>query len=225
MNKEAFEKFVRHQCEKNGIIFKVEKIEKILTPLSGQLCSGFFEENETNPPTLGIASNLPDDQFFSVLAHEYSHACQFLENSPYWNKVKLTSKEEQKYSKKINAKGCEAGDIIQYWLDGVLELTSNELKNLTKRATDVEFDCEKRTISLIKKMNLAIDVKFYAQQANAYLFSYFFAATYRLWPSKPLYMIKEIYSLFPNTIDPKFCQNIPENYIEDIFNKLKNNNT
>jgi hypothetical protein len=50
---------------------------------------------------------------------------------------------------------------------------------MVERTVGVEFDCETRTVNLIKEMQLAISEKEYAQKANAYLMIHYFAKKHR----------------------------------------------
>lgn len=221
MNKQEFLNFVEKKCINHGIIFKISNDNTIKTEMLKTSCSGFFEENQKIKPTLGIAGLLSDQLFFEVLAHEFSHAMQWVENSIYWTQSRLTPSDILKYQSRIDSQisGLETGDILSLWLDSAVELSPDELEDLTIRTTAVEFDCESRTVDLIRSSQLEIDSDTYAQKANAYLITYFFSQKTRKWtkPGHALYTKPEFYSLMPTKINSTFCKNISTQLINIIL--------
>lgn len=222
MNKQEFLDYVKSNCAKKGIIFKVSSNSVIKTEATGSDCSGFFEESLVVPATLGIAGELNDKQFFEVLAHEFSHSQQWLEQSKEWRESRLNKEEVVKYSQILgkDVNGLETGDIVTMWIDRELELDSITINDLINRTTAVEFDCEQRTVELIESLKLDIDTKVYAQKANAYLLTYFYAMKTRMWTKtgKATYTIQEVYSKMPAFIHKEFCRNITPALIE-LVNK------
>lgn len=214
MNKNTFLEYVKAECLKNKITFM--PVEGLTTKtITKQIdCSGFFEENHKTPPTLSVATGLPDRTFFEVLAHEFSHSKQFLENSSFWKGSRLKEMEVAMYSdlSSQDLSGFEAGDLYDMWLGKEIELPAEFLKDILMRTTGVEFDCEKRTIKLIDELKLELPTKEYAQKANAYLATYFWAHKHRRWttPGMATYTKQEVWSLFPEVIDEQFCENLPE---------------
>ena len=68
--------------------------------------------------------------------------------------------------------------IVWEWLDG------ENHRNITKHisvARDLELDNEKRSVKLIKKFKLPIDVKLYIKKANAYVLFYNYMLITRRW--------------------------------------------
>ena len=71
-----------------------------------------------------------------------------------------------------------------------------------KNTTNLEIDCEKRTIKLIKKLKLEayIDVKKYAQGANSYITFYHIYERTGKWYQKAPFEIQDIYAQMPTKI-------------------------
>lgn len=180
----------------------------------------FFEANPKIMPTLGIANELDEQNFYEVLSHELCHSHQWKENSPYWTQSRLTDEEVTTYSKLLNkdVSGWETGDLFQSWLDKEIELCPLILNNIVERTVGVEFDCEKRTIELAQKLNLNINSEIYAQKANAYLITYYFAKKTRKWtsPGCATFLNEDFYKNMPKKIDEIYCQNITDETISLI---------
>lgn len=144
-----------------------------------------------------------------------------MEKSPYWTMSRLTPEEVIKFSTRANISvdSLETGDVLDMWWDRKIELTNEESWDLTVRTTGVEFDCEKRTVALIKDLGLNLNTDEYSQKANAYVAAYFFARKYRRFttPGHSTYTKKEVWSLFPTELDLDFCQNQREAIETAIF--------
>lgn len=221
MNKSDFLDYVKNQCLTDSIDFKTFEGDKAYTIMANSPCSGFFEENETITPTLGIALNLSERLFFEILAHEFSHSRQWKEKDPTWTLSRLTTKEQELFSQRTNldCSSFETGDILDLWWERKLELSPEESLVLTKRTVAVEYDCETRTVALIKTLGLNLDPKEYAKKANSYVGSYFFARKHRRFttPGHSAYTKPEVWSLFPEEMDLSFCENLPNLVEEAIF--------
>lgn len=221
MNKTEFLEYVKAFCKSHGIEFKTFEGHVAYTVVANIEVNGFFEHNKNISPTLGIALNMPEEQmFYEVLAHEFCHAQQYLENSPYWTGSRLTDEEVATYSKVLgkDITGWETGDLFQAWLDKELEICPVVLDNIVERTTAVEFDCESRTIALAQKMGLEISPKEYAQKANAYLLTYYFALKTRTWTTPgygPAYN-QSVYTQMPTEINQEYCKNISPELIDLI---------
>jgi hypothetical protein len=214
MNKQEFENYIQSFCLNHNIDFKVFEGTSAYTVMNNSECAGFFESNPKIKPTLGIAKGLPEQTFYEVLAHEFSHANQYLEDSPFWINSRLTKEEVLKYSTlELDLTGFETGDLFSLWLDKKIELPKEVLQDMVRRTTEVEFDCERRTVELAKTLGLNIDPNTYAQKANAYLITYFYALKNRRWTTSghATYSKPEVYTQLPQIIDPVFCEKLAEN--------------
>ena len=126
----------------------------------GTEANGFFtDENHADYPlTLAAACGQSLDSWFPVFVHESSHMDQYFEDSPLWTGNKV--------------KGYDAWDIVDLWMDGLIELNSDQLKQYVGAARDLELDCEMRSVKKINQYNLPIDVSRYIKTANAYVLFY-----------------------------------------------------
>lgn len=110
----------------------------------GLPCSGWFDHN---PPRLEVATGRDEQIWLGVLLHEYSHLTQWAEDCAAWREL---------------AKTPEMWD----WLDGKSLKNAKAVVELTQ---ELEADCERRTVRLIKELNAPIDLEAYCRQANAYI--------------------------------------------------------
>ena len=81
-----------------------------------------------------------------------------------------------------------------------------------KLAQECEWDCEKRSVALIKRLNLPLDTDVYIRKANAYILSFHLLEKYGKWytsKNKPsinpmiLAMMPNKIVKDPNNIDPE----------------------
>lgn len=220
MTKQELIDYVKAFCITHDIEFRTFVGDTAFTIMNNSECSGFFEQNSKIKPTLGIAEGLPETVFYEVLAHEFSHANQYLENSPYWTNSRLNDEEVERFSNLtgIDLTGYETGDLFQQWLDYKVELSESVLEDLVDRTTGVEFDCERRTVEMAIKLGLNISPEEYAQKANAYLITYYYALKTRSWTTTGMsaYSKPEVYGVLPKVIDPVYCKNISPEIIELI---------
>jgi hypothetical protein len=88
------------------------------------------------------------------------------------------------------------------WLQHVVDLNPEQLKNVVDKVLEMELDCEKRSIEKIKKYKLPINVKEYTQKANAYMYFYRALAKTRKWTnkSKSPYSLTNIWKQMPSKL-------------------------
>ena len=157
---ERFVKWVKKQCRKYGVKVRLKNVKYLR--LSGNIrCSGYFDDAETDTPTLVVAMNRPD--WIEILAHEYCHLTQWVEKQSIW---------------------YQAGDSLPYideWLTGT---EVPDIEHHLGVARDLELDNEKRTVALIERWDLNIDIDRYIQKANAYIQFYNYLGKTRRW-SRP----------------------------------------
>lgn len=144
-NVKAFIEHVREECKKH-------KIKLVLRDVSyfrltdGIRCSGYFDEEER---VLAVA--MKKDIWLGVLAHEYAHLTQWVDDCEPWKN------------------GCEGLPKVDEWLQGK---SVRGIKKALANSRDLELDNEKRTVRLIKKWKLPIDIDDYVRRANAYVVGY-----------------------------------------------------
>lgn len=151
----------------------------------GTPCSGFFDD-EYGIPILAVATGKPKTDWLKIMLHEYGHATQWAERIPMWDA-----------SKKV-------GSWIE-WLDG------KSVRDITKSlaiARDIEADCERRTVRLIRELELDIDIEQYCRAANAYVHFYNFMLIHRQWfaKDKAPYKVPEVMAAANPTMDADFTK-------------------
>lgn len=130
------------------------------------LLSGYFQDE---PPVLAVATNRPRYQWIEILAHEFSHLTQWVENIPLWKAL------ERKGAKEILL-----GDLFWHWLDGE-DFKPKIVARSLAAIRDMEFDCERRALKLLVRFDLLKDPTVYARRANAYIHFHNVALLHRRW--------------------------------------------
>jgi len=192
MNKKAkdFIKHVKSECKKHGIKCDLRRTKYVR--LSGNIkCSGYFDEDE---PALVCSMNRPDS--LEILAHEFGHFTQWVEKIDLWKKC-MTSMP-----------------LVDEWLGG------KDVPNIKKHlaaSRDLELDNEKRTVKLIKKFELDIDIERYIKKANAYVMFYNRMLATRKWatPKNSPYKNERLIEAMPGHFRMNY-NSIPKR-IERIF--------
>lgn len=156
--------YVKADCVAHGVKFKEYKRSYIKLTDSIK-CSGFFssgEEDQFKEPILAYAAGRAD--YLEVLTHEYCHMTQWLDGIQLW------------------ADSIESMECIDKWLAG------EKVRNIGKHISisrDLELDNEKRTVKMIKKWGLPIDIGEYTKKANAYVHFYNYLKISRKWSVPP----------------------------------------
>lgn len=187
----------------NSEVFKI--IKEDLEDLNGKItfikgrycggkskCSGLFYMDANENPIIKVAKGgLDEDEWFGVLIHEYSHFLQWRDNIKIWNKF------------------CDYDVTYSHLL-----LKPQKYKKELLTLINLELDCEKRTINIIKNNNL-FDHKKYAQSANAILYKYAFLYKYGKWPNDNR-KYQKVQEFCPKRILKSYNEylNIPKKIIE-----------
>lgn len=151
-----FIQWVKKKCKESGIKCDLRNVKYL--KLSGNIkCAGYFDEEQKK---LVVAMNRPDS--LGVLVHEYCHMTQWLEGIKIWKA------------------GCESLNIVEEWLSGK---NVKGIKSALANSRDLELDNEKRSVALMLKWDLDIDVDEYIRKANAYVMFYNYMYHSRKWSS------------------------------------------
>ena len=156
-NEKDFITHVKSECRKYGFKCSLRQV-KYVKLSKGIKCSGWFDEDKKE---LVVSMNRPD--WIEIMAHEYCHLTQYIDGIPLWKK------------------SIESLTLVDEWFEG------KNIKNVSKHlgnCRDLELDNEKRTVKLIKKFNLNVDLDNYIKKANAYVHFYNYLKISRRW-SKP----------------------------------------
>lgn len=124
-------------------------------------CAGYLLADD---PAREFCVAAEDPTFFDVFLHEYCHFLQFIENVPKWKDW------------------LNGVDGFNQWLKG-REYPKYQVRLFRRKIQEMELNCEKRAVRLVKKYKLPVELDKYVKMANAYLFSYILFEKFRKWPS------------------------------------------
>jgi hypothetical protein len=191
MTAKEFVKFVRKECLKEGITLKIGRGSYVIHPGDKTACGGYFDSEDL---VLAVGGNHP--QFLSILVHEYAHVTQWQENIEIWQ-------DADKW-----------GGYLWEWLAGV---NNRKYKIGAQYLRDLELDNEKRSVELIKKFSLEINIPDYIQRANAYVLYYNWLPETRKWlgRGKSIYMNEYLIKHMSKRFDMDYEKLSPE--LQEVF--------
>jgi len=146
--------FVKKECKKYGVKCRLKNTSYVIINKTTKV-SGYFDESV---PELVCSMNSKES--ISILVHEYCHLTQWIDYIPLWKKAEISI------------------PIVFNWLDGK---NVRNIKQHLAVCRDLELDNEKRSVEMIKKHNLPIDIKRYIKRANAYVQFYNYLYISRKW--------------------------------------------
>lgn len=189
-----FISYVKKRCKNKGIKCRLPNTKKV--KCFGTLVSGYFDDaNKILVCSMGREDSL------EILAHEYGHFTQWVENCEVWQKA-IKNKSFEKLDEWLNGKYYN--DLS--FLDDVME---------------VELDNEKRVINLIDEFGLPINKKGYIKKANSYVYFYQYMKEIKRWcsPKNTPYSNKNLINIMP-------CSFQEDYYIipKKILNKFRSEN-
>lgn len=129
----------------------------------GGRASGYFDSDDS---TIKVAGGKSIKKWLPVLVHEFCHYQQMIEKYPL-------------FFSKIN--GEDAYDLFYSWLQFEKEYDYEIVKESIQKIILVEKDCEMRSVKLINRFNLPINIPRYIQDSNVYLYQHYLALDYRKW--------------------------------------------
>ena len=182
----AFIEHVRAECKRTGIKCDLRPTKYL--KLNNIRCSGYFD---SEGKTLVCSMNRPDA--LGILAHEYAHLTQWEDDIPLW------------------AAADKSLGKIDNWLGGK---RVHNIKRHLAVSRDLELDNERRTVRLIKKWKLSIDVDDYTRKANSYVHFYNWMYHTRKWssPSNSPYTNPAIQSVMSSRFNMKYDELTPRVY-------------
>jgi hypothetical protein len=182
--------YVRTVCREYDIKLYLSKGQSIVYPMlnpqgasrgkNKAMGMGCWMEADTpgtrnaEPAKLSVATNRPRWQWLGTLAHELSHVMQWLECEPTYTCSMMKAIDE------------DASFVVEEWLEHKSEYDKRTIRKAVQITVDCELDNEKRTVAMIKKFKLPIDIKRYIQCANAYLLFHEVMFDRRVWYVKGL---------------------------------------
>jgi hypothetical protein len=192
MNKKATEfiKYVKAECKKYGIKCDLRRTKYVRLP--GKVkCSGYFDDQNME---LVCSMNRKDS--LEILAHEFGHLTQWVDQTSLWKKADVSIPK------------------VDEWLMGE---DVPDIKKHLAVSRDLELDNEKRTVKIIKKFGLDIDVDEYIKKANCYVHFYNRMLATRKWctPGNSPYNNKRLIDIMPANFRMNYNK-IPKK-IEKVF--------
>jgi hypothetical protein len=106
---------------------------------------------------------------------------------------------------KVWTKGCEGLNKVEEWLEGK---SVRGIKTALAQSRDLELDNEKRSVALMKKWDLKIDIDDYIRKANAYVMFYNYMYHSRKWssPDNSPYSNERVISKMSNKFNMRYKQ-------------------
>ena len=177
--------------ESHGIKLDLRKRSGYLRIGSNIKCSGYFDSENKE---LVVATKRTD--WLDILVHEYAHLTQFVDQCEAW------------------VEGASTTDEIDRWLGG------EEIEDIERHIVacrNLELDNEKRSVEIIKKFDLPIDVERYTKKANGYVYFYTWMLRTRRWskPGNSPYSNETVISTMPNEFQEDY-KNLPD-YVVRVF--------
>jgi len=162
---EKFLEYVREETQRNGVVLREEKSSSIKMSESIE-CSGYFDSEGdevlgNTQPTLAFSRERED--WLEILAHEFCHMTQWLDNIPEWGQTDESIK------------------MIDKWLEGE---EVDDIDHHINVSRNLELDNEKRTLRLLERFELPVNLDLYVRKSNAYVLFYNWMKETRRW-SKP----------------------------------------
>jgi len=195
---ENFITFVKDECKKNKVNFRGYKRNYV--KLSNNVkCGGYFEAPDgVNVKKGNLAFANGSKEAMPILVHEYCHMTQWLDKLPLWGLAEVSNSK------------------LDRWLNG------ENIRGIKKHidiSKELELENEKRSVEMIKKWNLPIDVDLYTKKANAYVLFYLHLKDTRKWskPGNSPYSNQEIIDAMSNKFDMNY--NTLDPGIKKLFKK------
>ena len=179
MTEQEFVEFVKKECKYYVVKCNLNNTKQC--NFGKGRCSGFFEQSI---PELRVA--MQNDVWLSILVHEYCHVRQWIEKDPIW----IKNIEDKSYEEWERMSQGEEIDV-EYHLSNIREL---ELNN------------ERRSVALIKELDLPIDVRDYTKKANSYIMFYNYMKISKRWCKFPPYKNKRIMEAMPDTFSLNYTK-------------------
>lgn len=154
--------------------------DKKVRSSDGKYCKGYWEDDDKDNPVFACSIRGSPESWIGVFAHEYCHFLQWLDKDIIWKRYHDLD-----------------GDILCDCIDNK-PVKAKDLDYYMDTVRDIEWDCEKRTVKLLKKYGIPLNIDDYIRAANIYIFYYTYLKTSRKWTDekkKALYEFPEVRNL------------------------------
>lgn len=149
-------RYIEQDADRLGFTLELNDV-KFADIGDGAPSSGYFSDDDKK-----IVVSVKAKDFTGVLAHEYCHFRQYVEDKEMWDYASIS------YNK------------MYEWLDG------KRIRNIDhhlKIVQALELDCEKRAVALLTKWGIDFNKQFYIKGANAYMYFFEYMKISRKWCS------------------------------------------
>ena len=148
---------------------------------------GYFSESSRE---IRVARGCP--QWLGTLAHEYAHFRQWVERD------------------KSYMRSGEALKMIDSWFGGT-DYAERDLSRAFRIVRTMERDAERRSVEMITRYNLPVNLDLYIKRANCYIYAHFIMERHRkFWAFKqdPFYS-RKVLAIMPTDFRKRSHQTIP----------------
>lgn len=142
-----------------------------------------------------IATKRPIPTWIDVFVHETCHLDQHLQR-PRWHKVRE--------------------DAVGKMDDWLLGKKIDNIKKYMLFVIELEWDCEQRSMRKISRNKLPVNLKTYAQMANAYILGYHWTLANRKWCKKS-YETTRVWTQMPEKLVSLKVATNPPKQLTDLY--------
>lgn len=176
----------------------LENSKTVFIQDEGLKVSGYWNDIDDNHLVFACATGKPIQKWGPIFAHEYCHFLQWKDKDQIWHNYQTIGMDEI----------C---DIFHN-----KPISEERLEFCLNASRDIELDCEKRTVKLLKQYKIPIDISNYIRGANAYIHFYNHIKRYRHWypPKKMPYARRGLLKVAPSRFLSNY-DNIPKKMISE----------
>jgi hypothetical protein len=179
-NDKAFVEYVKAHCKELGI--KCDLRPTHFVYCGSIKCAGYFDSDSNM-----LVVSMKHKDALGVLVHEYCHLTQWQDGIELWSIA------------------GNALNKVEDWLKG------KRVRNIATHlahSRDLELDNERRSVKMMKKWKLTIDVDDYIRKANAYVHFYNWMHHSRTWskPGNAPYTNKVVLSTMSSKFNMRYDQ-------------------
>lgn len=152
--------------KKNGKLILRTKIA------NGETQDGEFCE-KTN--TIRCKKNLSSYYWVGVLAHEYCHFIQSCKKTKFWVNFQKSIEKPDGVNEILSDEKLNKNREFKF--------NKKKRKQIVSAVIDIELECEKMTLELVKNFDLPLNIEEYVALANIIFYKYLYWAEYEIWPN------------------------------------------
>jgi len=180
-----------------GVDVIISRAAYVRYPSEKFKCNGYFYAEKDETPVFAFATGKSVKKWFPIFVHEFCHFKQWRECAPVWDAL-------------------DEDDELWEWVESKKELKPRRITQLVNATKNLEHDCERRTLAMIREHDLPIDCERYAKSAAAYVLFYDYLKKHRKWykMGKEPYRNEKVLKAMPANL-PKRLKLTPK--IEKLF--------